>query len=89
VHGVGGALGTILAAVFVSSAWGGAGYAEGKALGSQLSVQVLGVVVTAVYAGAVSFVLLKLIGIFAPLRVSADIEQQGLDIVQHGETGYN
>lgn len=89
VHGVGGALGTILAAVFVSSAWGGAGYAEGKALGSQLGVQVLGVLVTAVYAGVVSFILLKLIGIFAPLRVSAETEQQGLDIVQHGETGYN
>ena len=53
VHGVGGALGTILAAVFVASTWGGAGYADGMNLGSQLGVQILGVAATAVYAGLV------------------------------------
>lgn len=89
VHGVGGALGTILAAVFVSTSWGGIGYPEGMDLGSQLSIQVLGVVVTGAYAAVVSFVLLKLIAIVLPLRAEAEIEQQGLDITQHGETGYN
>ena len=89
VHGVGGALGTILAAVFVSAAWGGAGYADGVDLGSQLTVQVIGVVATGLYAAVVSYVLLKVIGMFSSLRVSAETEQQGLDIVQHGETGYN
>lgn len=89
VHGVGGALGTLLAAVFVSVGWGGAGYAEGMNLSSQLSVQVMGVVATGVYAALVSYVLLKLIGLIMPLRVSNEAEQQGLDVVQHGETGYN
>jgi len=89
VHGVGGALGTILAAVFVSAAYGGAGYAEGMGLTSQLGVQVLGVVVTGAYAAIVSYILLKLIGLVTPLRADEDVEQQGLDIVQHGETGYN
>jgi len=89
VHGVGGALGTILAAVFVSAAWGGAGYAEGVGLASQLTVQIIGVVATGLYAAVVSYVLLKVIGMFSSLRVSAETEQQGLDIVQHGETGYN
>ena len=89
VHGVGGALGTILAAVFVSVAWGGAGYADGMNLGSQLGVQVLVVVVTLIYAAVVSYVLLKVIGLLMPLRATAETEQQGLDIVQHGETGYN
>ena len=89
VHGVGGALGTILAAVFVSAAWGGAGYAEGVGLGSQLTVQIIGIVATGLYAAVVSYVLLKVIGMFSSLRVSAETEQQGLDIVQHGETGYN
>ena len=89
VHGVGGALGTILAAVFVASTWGGAGYADGMNLGSQLGVQILGVAATAVYAGLVSFILLKIIGVMTPLRTEQGVEQQGLDIVQHGETGYN
>ena len=89
VHGVGGALGTILAGVFVSEKLGGSGYAEGMNLGSQLGVQVLGVVVTLVYAALVSYVLLKVIALLMPLRATPETEQQGLDIVQHGETGYN
>ncbi len=89
VHGVGGALGTILAAVFVSAAYGGAGYADEMGLTSQLGVQVLGVVATGAYAAIVSIILLKLIGLVTQLRADEETEQQGLDIVQHGETGYN
>ncbi len=89
VHGVGGALGTILAAVFVSTIYGGAGYAENMGLGSQLSVQVLGVVATGAYAAIVSYILLKLIGLVTPLRADEETELQGLDVAQHGETGYN
>ena len=89
VHGVGGALGTILAAVFVSASLGGSGYAENMSLGSQMGVQILGVVATAVYAGVVSYILLKLVGMVLPLRAENETEQQGLDLVQHGETGYN
>ena len=89
VHGVGGALGTILAAVFVSAAYGGAGYGEGMNLGSQMYVQIIGVVATVVYAAVVSFVLLKVISFVAPLRAGLEDEQQGLDLVQHGESGYN
>jgi len=89
VHGVGGALGTLLAAVFINSQWGGAGYAEGMNLSSQMYVQVIGVFATAVYTGVVSYILLKLIGLVVDLRVDEESEQQGLDLVQHGETGYN
>jgi Amt family ammonium transporter len=89
VHGVGGALGTILAAFLVSAAYGGAGYADGMALGSQLSVQVVGVIATAAYAAIVSYILLKLISLITPLRVDEETELQGLDVAQHGEKGYN
>jgi Amt family ammonium transporter len=89
VHGVGGALGTILAAFFVSAAYGGAGYGDGMAFGSQLSIQVIGVLVTGFYAAIVSYGLLKLIGLVTPLRVDVDTEQQGLDVAQHGENCYN
>jgi Amt family ammonium transporter len=89
VHGVGGMLGTLLAAVFVSSSWGGAGYSAGMNLSSQMTVQVIGVLATFIYTGIVSYVLLKLIGMWVDLRVDEESEQQGLDLVQHGETGYN
>jgi Amt family ammonium transporter len=89
VHGVGGALGTVLAAFFVSTAYGGTGYADGMELGSQLSVQLIGVLATGVYAAVVSFLLLKLVSLVTPLRVDIDTEQQGLDVAQHGEKGYN
>jgi len=89
VHGVGGALGTILAAVFVSATFGGAGYADGMALGSQMGVQILGVVVIGLYAAVMSYILLKLIGLMTPLRAGEETEVQGLDVAQHGETGYN
>jgi Amt family ammonium transporter len=89
VHGVGGALGTVLAAFFVSTAYGGTGYADGMQLGSQLSVQLIGVLATGAYAAVVSFLLLKLVSLVTPLRVDIDTEQQGLDVAQHGEKGYN
>ena len=88
VHGVGGALGTLLAAVFVATQWGGAGYNEGMDLGSQMVVQLIGVVATLVYTVVVSYLLLKIIGRFVQLRVDEETEQQGLDLTQHGETGY-
>ncbi len=89
VHGVGGALGTILAAVFVSAAYGGVGYSEGMNLASQMGVQLVGVAATGAYAAIASFLLLKLVGMLAPLRANEETEQQGLDVAQHGETGYN
>ena len=89
VHGVGGALGTLLAAYFISTQWGGVGYAEGMDFLSQFKVQVIGVVATALYTAIVSYGLLKIIGMLIPLRVDEESEQQGLDLVQHGETGYN
>jgi len=89
VHGVGGILGTLLAAVFTAKQWGGIGYAEGMNFSSQFIVQGIGVVATLVYTALVSYLLLKVIGFVIDLRVDAETEQQGLDLVQHGETGYN
>ena len=89
VHGVGGALGTLLAAVFISTQFQGAGYAEGTTMASQLNVQLLGVLATAAYTGVVSYILLKLIAMITPLRADPETEQIGLDQIHHGEAGYN
>ena len=92
VHGVGGALGTILAGVFASASLGvfsGQGYAEGMDMASQLTVQVTGVIATFVYTVIATFIILKLVDVLLGLRVSTDEETEGLDINQHNERGYD
>jgi len=88
VHGIGGILGTLAAGVFVAAEFGGAGYAEGMGLGSQLGVQFTGVVATLLWCGVASFVLLKVIDALMGLRVTPDQETEGLDVVLHEERGY-
>src|SRR5260364_114448 len=86
VHGIGGLTGTLLAGIFAASAIGGtSGLLEGNP--NQLLTQLYGVVVTALWCGGVTFVLLKLVSVFVPLRVSMQQEMEGLDISQHGEIG--
>ena len=89
VHGVGGALGALLTGVFASKALNDAGR-DGAIHGnaSQIGVQALGVAVVAVYAGVITFVLLKIIDKVMGLRVPVDEEKEGLDETEHGETGY-
>jgi Amt family ammonium transporter len=84
VHGVGGMTGTLLAGVFATAAIGGtSGLIEGNP--QQLLIQFYGVAVTLVWSAGVTFILLKLVGAFVPLRVSLQQELEGLDISQHGE----
>ncbi|MBL7249189.1 ammonium transporter [Alloalcanivorax sp. C16-2] len=93
VHGVGGILGTLLAGVFASTELGvfsGYGFAKPDyGMLQQLGVQALGVVVTFVYTAVLTWALLKLVGLFTPLRVTAEEESQGLDIALHEERGYD
>ncbi len=88
VHGVGGMLGILLTAVFVNANLGGMGLPEGATVASQLGVQFIGMVATVIWCGVVTFVLLKLINLFLPLRVTPDEETEGLDLVMHDERGY-
>ncbi len=93
VHGVGGVLGTLLAGVFASTELGvfsGYGFARPEyGMLDQVGVQALGVVATFAYTAVVTFLLLKLVGLFTPLRVTAEEEAQGLDIALHEERGYD
>jgi len=84
VHGIGGLTGTLLAGVFATAAIGGtSGLIEGNS--GQLLIQLIGVAVTLVWTGGATFVLLKLVELMVPLRVSREQELEGLDITQHGE----
>jgi len=87
VHGIGGIVGAILTGVFASEALGGQGMNH-ETIGAQVFWQTASVVVTLVYSGVLSAVLLKLIDLSIGLRVSAEAESQGLDLASHGEEGY-
>ncbi|MBP8030000.1 MAG: ammonium transporter [Pseudomonadales bacterium] len=92
VHGVGGIIGTLLAGLFASKGLGmfsGKGLADGVTIASQLGVQALGVLATLVYTAVITFVVLKITALLTKgLRVSAEEENEGLDIVDHDERGY-
>ena len=85
VHGIGGIVGAILTGVFVSTSFGGAGFAEGMTMGSQIFVQIKAILATIVYCGVATFVILKLVDVVLGLRVSEEEEREGLDITSHGE----
>ena len=92
VHGVGGAMGTVLAGIFASTSLGvfsGQGYHADMTMLSQTAVQLLGVVACGGYTAIVTFVLLKIVDRVLGLRVSSDEETEGLDINQHNERGYD
>jgi len=88
IHAMGGIIGALLTGVFVSSSFGGAGFAEGVTMGHQLMVQAKAVLFTIVYDAVITFVILKVIDAIVGLRVAEDDEREGLDITQHGEQVY-
>jgi Amt family ammonium transporter len=96
VHGVGGMLGALGTAVVASPALGGTGVwdyvangvAEYNMLG-QLGSQLWGVVLCIIWSGVVSFLAFKLVDMLIGLRVTEDVEREGLDINEHGETAYH
>jgi Amt family ammonium transporter len=89
VHAVGGIIGAILTGIFVSTSFGGAGFADGVSMGHQLMIQVIAVLATIIYCGIVSLIILKVIDAIIGLRVSEEEEVEGLDITQHDERGYS
>jgi ammonium transporter, Amt family len=89
VHGVGGFTGLVLTAVFSAPALDGLGLEPGMSIGSSLGVQALGAVATAAWSGVGTFVILKVVGVLTRLRVSAEQENEGLDLVLHEERGYS
>jgi Amt family ammonium transporter len=89
VHGVGGFTGLLLTAVFSASSLDGLGLPEGVSIGKQLLTQAIGAFATLAWCGVATFVLLKLVNLILPLRVSAEQENEGLDLVLHEERGYS
>ncbi|HEX4882265.1 MAG TPA: ammonium transporter [Porticoccaceae bacterium] len=87
VHGVGGIIGAILTGVFAAASLGGT-----KAdldIAAQLWIQLKGVLVTVVFSGIATFVILKVIDLMIGLRATPEQETEGLDLALHDERGYN
>jgi Amt family ammonium transporter len=84
VHAVGGIVGALLTGVFAVEQYGGtAGAFYGNV--QQFINQCIGVVVVFVYDAIVTLIILKIVDIFIGLRVSEEIEREGLDLALHGE----
>lgn len=96
VHGVGGIIGAIGTGVVVSPALGGTGvydYVANK-VGSydmltQVTSQAWGVGLTVVWSAVVAFVAYKIVDLVVGLRVSEEVEREGLDTAEHGERAYH
>jgi Amt family ammonium transporter len=84
VHGFSGAVGTIMVGLLATE--GGLFYGGGASL---LGVQTLGVVVVAAWALSLGFILFRGIKATIGLRVPKRVEEEGLDIYEHGETAYD
>jgi ammonium transporter, Amt family len=89
VHGVGGATGILLTAIFVDAALGGAGLAEGRSMSAQFIIQLTGLIATLIWSVLLSFIILKLVQMLVGLRISTETEELGIDARVHGERGYN
>jgi len=89
VHGIGGIWGALATGLFATTAVNSAG-ANGLFYGNaaQFLIQLKAVLVTVVYSGVMSFVILKIVDAVLGLRASEQSERIGLDLTDHRETGY-
>lgn len=91
VHGIGGIVGSILTGVFATRFITGDDGVQGALYGDwhQLWVQILATAVSVVFSAVVTYILFKLVDSTVGLRVDKRVEEEGLDIYEHGESAYN
>ena len=88
VHGVGGTLGVLLTAVFANKSLGG--YSPNDlSIAAQFGAQLKGIVVTLLWSGVFTYLILKVLDVTVGLRVSDQDETEGLDLTQQNERAYD
>jgi len=89
VHGVGGMVGALLTGVFASKLVnaGGSGLIDGNV--NQVLIQLVSILVSVVFCAGGTFLILKLVDATVGLRISKAEESEGMDLSEHGESGYN
>lgn len=88
VHGVGGIVGAVLTGLCAAEFMGGSGM-EHSSVVAQVIAQVKSVIVTIIWSGVVSIVVLFILDKLIGIRVSKESENSGLDLSDHEEQGYN
>ncbi len=88
VHGIGGMVGAIGTGIVYAPSLGGPGAAD-YAMGAKLLVQVEAVVVTILWASIGTVIAMLVAKAITGLRVAPEVEQEGLDLGEHGERAYN
>ncbi|MCP3735525.1 ammonium transporter [Sphingomonas sp. RP10(2022)] len=88
VHGIGGMIGAIGTGIVYAPSLGGPGAAD-YAMGAKLLVQVEAVVTTIVWASIGTVIAILIAKAITGLRVAPEVEQEGLDLGEHGERAYN
>ncbi|RYY02900.1 MAG: ammonium transporter [Gammaproteobacteria bacterium] len=96
VHCIGGIIGALLTGVFNSPDLGGTGvydYVAGTwgfaGIGAQVWIQAKAIAVTIIWSGVISLVAYKLVDVIVGLRVTEELETEGLDTAEHGERAYH
>lgn len=89
IHGVGGIVGALLTGVFNAQALGGPGLLSAWMIPHQLAIQLEGVLITVAWSAAVAWIAFFIADKVCGLRISADVEREGLDVHAHGETAYH
>jgi len=96
VHCIGGIFGALSTGVLVSPALGGTGvydYVANKVgdfdMVAQVTSQAWGVGTTLVWSGVVAFIAYKIVDLTIGLRVTEEVEREGLDTTEHGERAYH
>ena len=88
VHGVGGIIGSVLTGVFATQFVTGEGGVQGALYGdwNQLWIQIAATVISMVFSAVMTFVLFKVVDKLVGIRVDKRVEEEGLDIYEHGES---
>ena len=96
VHCVGGIFGALGTGIVVNPALGGTGVYDYVAnavgtydMAAQMTSQAWGVGVTLVWSAVVAFIAYKVVDLIIGLRVSEEVEREGLDTAEHGERAYH
>jgi len=88
VHGIGGLLGILLIPFLTAESYGGIGYDEGSSFGDLMTTQVIGAVSVGLFTLVGSVILLLITRSIFGLRVTDDSQEEGLDVAEHGQSGY-
>jgi Amt family ammonium transporter len=88
VHGIGGLLGILLIPFLTAESYGGIGFDEGSSFSDLMTTQVIGVISVGLFTLVGSIILLLITRSIFGLRVSDDSQEEGLDVAEHGQSGY-